>query len=79
MTGGTMTGGHARGAQQTASRAARRATLRQLVAEGSPTLDDLRAALAISAPQLRADLRAIGEPPRKAGRKPATMAVAKES
>jgi len=79
-----MTGGQARGAQQTAAREARRATLRQLLAGGSPTLDELRAALGspgrpLSAPQLRADLRAIGEPPRKAGRKPSERAVAKES
>lgn len=74
-----MTGGQARGAQQTAVRSARRAALRQLVAEGVATLDELRAALAISAPQLRADLRAIGEPPRKAGRKPAPCVAVKES
>lgn len=79
-----MTGGQARGAQQTAAREARRATLRQLVASGSLTIDELRAALGspgrpLSVPQLRADLRAIGEPPRKAGRKPYVSAATKKS
>lgn len=74
----TPTGGQVRGAQRSAARATRRHRLRELLDAGRQQ-EALLLDLGIGPAQLRADLRAIGEAPRKAGRKPASSAQAKES